>query len=112
MPKVKTSWKPGESGNPNGRPLKGYSITETIKAMLKAKPEIKQALGNKILSKALQGDVTAIKMLWQYMDGMPAQTMKLEGDKEEPILIKLTLNQNGPGVRRSSEVSTETVTGV
>ena len=110
MPKVRTSWKPGETGNPNGRPPKGYSITETIKSMLKAKPEIKRALGNKILAKALEGDTVAMKMLWQYMDGMPAQTMKIEGD-EKPILIKLDINPNA-GIHGASTVSTETVAGV
>ena len=81
MPKVSTSYKPGQSGNPKGRPKKGYSITETVKSMLNAKPEIKQALANKVLEKALKGDIAAQKMIWQYMDGMPQQDITSGGDK-------------------------------
>jgi len=61
----------GVSGNPNGRPPKGYSITEMMKDMLNKSPEKKLALGKVIYKKALEGDITAIKTLWQYMDGMP-----------------------------------------
>lgn len=68
------SWfKPGESGNPHGRPPKGHSITETFKQMLGAKIEIKQALVNKTLRLALDGDITAIRLIWNYMDGLPLQ---------------------------------------
>lgn len=73
----KTAWKPGESGNPNGRPPKGYSITETMKAMLGEKPEIKDALGRKVLEMALKGDIAALKLVWQYMDGMPKQEVDI-----------------------------------
>lgn len=78
--------KPGETRNPNGRPPKGYSITETIKDMMAEKPEIKQALANKILEAALKGDITAQKLIWNYLDGMPVQKTDLTV-KEKPIPI-------------------------
>lgn len=83
---VSTSWKPGESGNPNGRPPKGYSITEWFKNMLNSNPEVKDAIGKSIMKKALEGDTTAQKMVWQYMDGMPQQKIEHEGGVE----IKIT----------------------
>ena len=89
----RTAWKEGQSGNPNGRPPKGYSITETIKAMMDEKPEIKKALGNKILEMALKGDITAMKTLWQYMDGMPKQTTDITSGGE-PLKIE-TVNYAG-----------------
>ena len=73
MPKVSTSFKPGETGNPNGRPKKEHSITQTIRDMMDEKPEIKKALSAKILEMAMKGDITAMKTIWQYMDGMPIQ---------------------------------------
>jgi hypothetical protein len=85
MPKVSTSWKEGESGNPNGRPKKGYSITEYFKEMLNSKPEVKDALTKSILKKALEGDTTAQKMVWNYMDGMPKQNMDLTSDGERLV---------------------------
>lgn len=80
-------WQPGESGNLKGRPLKGHSITETIKAMMDEKPEIKRALGAKILQMAVEGDITAIKTIWNYIDGMPLQKQEIGGMDDKPIII-------------------------
>ena len=78
MPKTSTSFPKGKSGNENGRPPKGYSITEMMKEMLTSQPEIKKAIGQSIAKKALQGDVTALKLLWNYLDGMPKQDGTLD----------------------------------
>ena len=74
------SWKPGQSGNPKGRPPKGYSITEWFKDMLASDPQIKDELGSAILQKAKSGDATAMKLVWSYMDGMPQQKMDVTSD--------------------------------
>lgn len=79
----------GVSGNPKGRPPKGYSITEMMKEMLSSKPEVKEAIGKSILKKALEGDVTAMRMLWQYMDGMPLNKTELTGKDGESLSINL-----------------------
>lgn len=60
--------------NTNGRPKKGYSITEWFKEMLNSKPEVKDAIGKSITKKALEGDTAAMKMVWNYMDGLPKGT--------------------------------------
>lgn len=65
-----TSYKPGTSGNPHGRPPKGYSITDTFREMFDSDPSLKTQLAKKILSKALNGDMTACKLIWGYMDGL------------------------------------------
>ena len=75
--------------NTKGRPKKGYSITEWFKEMLDSKPEVKDAIGNSILEKALEGDVAAQKMVWSYMDGMPKQGIELGGDKDNPVIVGL-----------------------
>lgn len=80
-----TQFKLGQSGNPDGRPKKGYSITEMMKEMLASKPEIKKKIGEQIAKKALQGDVTATKMLWGYMDGQPKEQL----DIDNKIQIKI-----------------------
>lgn len=69
-----------ENINRNGRPPKGYSITEMFQEMLDSKPEVKSALTKAILSKALEGDTAAQRMIWQYMDGMPNQRIEHKGD--------------------------------
>lgn len=78
-----TQFKPGESGNPNGRPPKGYSITEMMQKLLSTKiidkngveVDPREAIGKSILQKALSGDTAAQKLVWSYMDGMPPQTI-------------------------------------
>ena len=68
-----------ENINRNGRPKKGYSITEIIKDMMDEQPDIKRALGQKIIKLALEGDLTAIKLVWNYLDGMPLTRAELTG---------------------------------
>lgn len=79
-------FKPGQSGNPKGRPPKGYSITEMMKEMLASDPDLKKEIGYKIAEKAKRGDMAAMKMLWQYMDGMPQQNVDLKSG-DEPLSI-------------------------
>jgi len=74
------TFKPGQSGNPKGRPPKGYSITEWFREMLASDPQIKDELGSAILQKAKSGDVTAMKLVWNYLDGMPQQKMDVTSD--------------------------------
>ena len=93
IPKAGFNTRP-ENINKDGRPPKGYSITETIKAMMDEKPEIKKALGQKILEMALRGDITAMKTLWQYMDGMPKQTTDIKLEQVKPLLENVHSNHS------------------
>ena len=86
-----------ENINKNGRPPKGHSITETIRAMMDEKPEIKKALGAKILQMAVEGDITAIKTIWNYLDGMPLQKSEIGGVNGQPILISAARGFIPPG---------------
>ena len=84
-PNPQNQFKPGQSGNPKGRPKKGYSITEWFKNMLASNPEMKDELGKSIMAKALKGDPTALKLVWNYMDGMPKQTIDATVTTPSPI---------------------------
>lgn len=77
--------------NTNGRPKKGYSITEWFQEMLNSKPEVKDAIGKSILKKALEGDPSAQRMVWSYMDGMPVQKNVLAGDEDSPLRIDISV---------------------
>lgn len=90
MARSSTTMKKGETRNPNGRPKKGYSITEWFKEMLASTPEVKDAIGKSIMKKALEGDTAAQKMVWQYMDGMPKQSIELSGDEDNPIRVEVS----------------------
>ena len=93
MAKNATSFKKGQVANPKGRPKKGYSITEWFRSMLKARPEVRDAIGNSIIKKALNGDSAAQKLVWGYMDGLPKLTHEVHGDIK--ISFHKSLKQNG-----------------
>lgn len=84
MPKTSTSFKPGNNANPKGRPPKGYSITEWFQNMFTANPKVKEKLGQVIVQKAMRGDPTALKLVWNYMDGLPKQAIEHSGEIKMP----------------------------
>jgi hypothetical protein len=89
--------KPGETRNPNGRPKKGESITEIAKKFLEDIPEgqnktYKQLFFEKVYKKAVvEGDIAALKLVWNYVDGMPEQPIKHTGDADNPVTVKVYL---------------------
>lgn len=93
MAKTRTSFKKGEIHNPNGRPLKGYSITEWFQNMLNSDPATKEKLARAILGKALEGDSTAQKTIWQYMDGMPKQDMDIKSDGQQINKMEIIITE-------------------
>lgn len=76
-----TAWKPGESGNPNGRPKKGLTLTDIAKEILEEElpngVTRKEALMRQVAKLAYDGNETMIKLLWNYIDGMPTQKTDL-----------------------------------
>lgn len=80
---------PGVSGNPNGRPPgSGISITTEIKKKLDETPEGQKAtylqlLINRIMKQAIQdGDQQMITKIWNYVDGMPKQSIDATSNGE------------------------------
>lgn len=73
-------------GDPNinrkGRIDGGYSITALVrKALQSYPPKQKKTYGalvvERILNKAVfEGDVTTLKSIWAYMDGLPPQSIR------------------------------------
>ena len=88
-----TPWKPGESGNPAGKPTGTRNFTTLVREALKKLavdkdgkelPESYEALLIKrVLNKAIsQGDTRMIEILWNYLDGKPMQKFEHGVDKE------------------------------
>ncbi len=77
--------------NPNGRPKKGLTLTDIAKEILEEELPSgvtrKEALMRKIATLAYDGNETMIKMIWNYVDGMPVQRSVLAGDEEHPVQI-------------------------
>ena len=96
------SFKPGQSGNPNGRPPLAWTWRgEILKALERVTPDgipMKQGVAEALLDKALQGDVLAIKEIGNRMDGMPKQFTDItSAGKPIPLLGGATneISDNG-----------------
>lgn len=83
------TFKPGQSGNPRGRPKKGYSIREHLRASMAdeitipgkdGKPDQVIAKGaflsSKLFQLAASGDLAAIKLCLDNVDGPPVQKVE------------------------------------
>lgn len=83
----------GQSGNPNGKPRGSISIISRIKKELKKIPEGQKITYVEILVKQIlkmaiiDGDKDMIKLIWNYVDGMPKQALEHIGDEKRPVKI-------------------------
>jgi len=93
------AWAKGKSGNPNGRPPKGRTVTDALRAFAekegKNKQEAKDALAEVLWKLALAGDVAAIKYIYDRLDGRPKETHEITGDDGGPIQIVYDGDFNG-----------------
>ena len=65
MPKTKTSWTKGQSGNPSGRPREGEGIVKTLAAELKRRGQSKK-LSKIIIKRALLKDADWRLQTWIF----------------------------------------------
>jgi len=87
-------WKKGDpSPNPAGRPVGAKSFTTKVKEALEKIAEgkkytIEEALVKSILKKAIiDGDSATQKLIWNYLDGMPKQSLEVSGDENNPLAL-------------------------
>lgn len=82
------AWVKGVSGNPKGRPRKGKTLTDILEKELRKKnvrtPEgdipAKEALARKIIALAIDGDVAALKYIFDRVDGKPLASVDVHDD--------------------------------
>ncbi len=83
---------PGYTANPAGKPRDTFSLVAMIKKKLKQVPEGSQRsfaehIIDKTVEDAIKGNVVAMKLLWNYVEGMPKQHTDItSGGKPIPIL--------------------------
>lgn len=98
----------GKSGNPNGRPRE-KSLTTLLKEALK---QIEKATGEqydvllvkRLLEKAIsKGDMKAIQMIWERLEGKPKQSIELGGIDGDPIEYNVRMTKLREQVTRMNE---------
>lgn len=82
-------WKPGESGNPKGRPRKERALSNLLR-IIGDTPNAdgvlkKRALAEVVWGAALGGDLTAARLIYEYCDGKPVQRNEISGPDSGPI---------------------------
>jgi hypothetical protein len=100
---LRPPWKPGQSGNPNGRPC-GPSLTTRLRDLLegdrvrgKRLKDGKQAvdrLAEAILDGAIDGDPRLIQQLWDRLEGKVP--LRIAGADGEDLSVKHYHVSNAP----------------
>ncbi len=80
-------WKPGQSGNPGGRP-RWKPLTEALQRLYDEQPELLDQLAARLTVKAGQGDVSAWNTICDRLEGKVAQTV---GGSTDVGPVKLVL---------------------
>jgi hypothetical protein len=74
---LKPPWKPGQSGNPNGRP--GDALTLDLHKILgdewRAGLTIGEHIVWQVVKRALRGNLAAISFVWDRLEGKPRQAL-------------------------------------
>jgi hypothetical protein len=81
-------FQPGQSGNPNGRPkgAKNFTIADGTS------DTYEQLLVKRVLKEAIQeGDKQMIKLIWNYLDGLPQQSLDLTSGGEKITKVELEI---------------------
>ena len=98
-PSPETRFKPGQSGNPRGRPQGTLSLTDVLRKLgdiedveiRKGEPKIprKEALGHKMWNMALSGKADIARYIYDRLDGKPTQEIKVQSDAamDAPIIL-------------------------
>jgi Family of unknown function (DUF5681) len=85
LPPVEKRWKKGTSGNPRGRPKKQDCLTNLLRDEIqkicpadREKRTWKQLIVRATLQLAMKGNATALKEVWERLDGKVLQTEKVQ----------------------------------
>jgi hypothetical protein len=90
-------WQRGSSGNPRGRPPSERALSTILRKLLRAPApgqegmSAREALCLQLLTRALEGDMTAIRLVLEYTDGKPAQ--RVEGSMTVQMMAPFTSDE-------------------
>ena len=84
-------FKPGESGNPNGRPKKLPGLDELLVECLGEDGNEAKAILKAIIKKAKQGDVRAAEMILDRYYGKPNFSIEHSEKRELPVITGMQI---------------------
>lgn len=70
MAKTSTSWKPGQSGNPKGRPARESSLVQILNKRIDRRSgpgTIKQRIADRLINEAVAGNLYAIGKIFDVV---------------------------------------------
>ena len=89
LPPVETRWKPGQSGNPKGRPKKEKLLEPLIRELLESKRrgdkegrQWKMIVAEELLRQFTKGNPAAIKEVLNRIDGPVKQSVEIDAEVE------------------------------
>ena len=87
----------GLSGNPHGRPRKGATLTEALERALRKKGDDgkkkSDALAATLIELAIkERNITAIKYVFDRLDGKPRESVELTGGAVDKRLLEILNN--------------------
>lgn len=106
LPPAEHRWKKGVSGNPRGRPKKQDSLTTLLQEEIakicpadREKRTWKELIVRATLQLAMKGNPTALKEVWERLDGKTLQSGKLQlgGDDGKQVVIKVVYGDQEKG---------------
>lgn len=81
-------WKPGQSGNPKGRPKLEYSFTTILRTKAAQRPDLIDRLFALADSEDERVALQAIVTIANRLDGMPKQATEITGADGGPVVMK------------------------
>lgn len=89
LPPVEHQFKPGQSGNPGGRP-KGTSLTAVLRRVLEREHQgrpIGELLVERLVKEALSGKLPHLKEVLDRVEGRVVERMKLETNAAPGVVV-------------------------
>jgi hypothetical protein len=112
-------FKPGQSGNPNGRPKVGPTLTDILKELGDLEDvefrrgemvTRKEALGHKMWNLALKGNEQIAKYIYDRIDGKPTQEIRVGNHLRIDAPIHLHIGAKIERVNEDDEAADAAVT--
>jgi len=96
---LRLGWKPGQSGNPKGRPPGIKYVSEALREQLANDPALVDMLAKKLIERA-QKNSNDLNLLFERTEGKVTQP--IGGDPNMPIVVErivahVTEDKNGSG---------------